>query len=351
MSKPTDYAGGLYDNFRYNSGTARVNLIESFYMRQITELACNRFKWSGLPDRDDEDSQGDVRVRYLELTLFRYALAVFFKHTKSTEIDPTTKKNRPGWDKFLCLRASNPGPLDMYFDPTAFHIYTNGSQPGLDGLTVSAKEAVPIWANYLRHPELDMVQIYSNRMARMDRTVEINVDALRHPFILAANPETAKSVREFFRQVEQGQSVIEVQEAFAKNLSEAVTVLNMQVDKDLITNMLIDKRKTWTECLTFLGINNANQDKRERLVSAEVSANDSEVLATRRIALDSREEACERINKKFKLNVSVEWNVSVDDMADMPGMELGSAAAEETQNGEADVKLVGVTKKKEGAAA
>ena len=324
-------------------GQNQVSLIESFYMRQITELACNRFKWSGLPDRDDDDSKGDVRVRYLELTLFRYALAVFFKHTKSPEIDKSTGKNRPGWNKFLALRASNPGPLDMYYDPTAFHIYTNGSQPGLDGLTVSAKEAVPIWANYLRHPELDMVGIYAHRMAMMDITVETNIISLRHPFVLAANPETAKSVREFYRQLDGGQSVIEVQEAFQKNLAEAITVLNMQVDKDAITNMLIDKRKTWTECLTFLGINNANQDKRERLVSAEVSANDSEVLATRRIALDSRQEACDRINRRWpELNISVEWNVNVDDMADMPGMELGSAAINETDSGAASVKIPGV---------
>lgn len=328
MTKSTDYAGGLYDNFRYNAAASQSDLIMSFYMRQITELACNRFKWSGLPTLDDDPCIGDVRVRYLELTLFRYALAVFFHHD--------------GFDKFLALRASNPGPLDMYFDPTAFHIYTNGSQPGLNGLTVSAKKAVPIWANYLRQPEIDMVQIYAQRMTHMDRTVEINTIAMRHPFILAADPETAKSVREFYRMVDQGQSVIEVQNAFQKGLSESVNVLNMQIDKDAITNMLIDKRKVWTECLTFLGINNANQDKRERLVSAEVSANDSEVLATRRIALDSRQYACERINKKFKLDISVEWNVHVDDMADMPGMELGDAAATEARSGAASVKIPGV---------
>lgn len=328
MTKSTDYAGGMYDSFRYNAATSQGDLIMSFYMRQITELACNRFKWSGLPDKDDDPCIGDVRVRYLELTLFRYALAVFFRHKD--------------WDRLLCLRASNPGPLDMYFDPTAFHIYTNGSQPGLNGLTVSAKDAVPIWANYLRQPELDMVQIYAKRMTLMDRTVEINTIGMRHPFVLAADPETAKSVREFYRMVEQGQNVIEVQTAFGKSLAENVNVLNMQIDKDAITNMLIDKRKVWTECLTFLGINNANQDKRERLVSAEVSANDSEVLATRRIALDSRQMACEQINKKFGLDVSVEWNVNVDDMADMPGMELGSVAISEIESGEASVKVPGV---------
>ena len=70
--------------------------------------------------------------------------------------------------------------------------------------------------------------------------------------------------------------------------------------------------------MTFLGINNANQDKKERLVVAEVSANDSEIMMARKIALDSRQLACEQINKKYGLNVSVEWNVDVDKMAEMP---------------------------------
>lgn len=302
MTRAGDYAGGLYDDFRYNYPQQQAQLIHQFYLRQITELACNRFKWTGLPEQPD----GDIRVRYMELTLFRYGLVVFFKHKD--------------WNKYLALRASNPGPLDMYYDPTAFHIYGNGSNPAIDGLTVSAKEAVPIWANYLRVPELDMVSIYSRRMAKFDRTVEINVDAMRHPFILASDPQNKMSIQEFYKQVESGQPVIHIRTDMGKQLSESISVLNMQVDKDMITNLLIDKRKVWNECLTFLGINNANQDKRERLVQSEVSANDSEVLATRRIALDARQHACEQINKKWGLNVSVEWNVNVDDMADMPAM-------------------------------
>lgn len=303
MTRSTDYVGGLYNDFRFDYARNQSELISQFYLRQITELACNRFKWNGLPEEDE----GDIRVRYVELTLFRYGLVVFFKHKK--------------WNKYLALRATNPGPLDMYYDPTAFHMYGNGTNPAIDGLTVSAKDAVPIWANYLRVPELDMVSIYSRRMAKFDRTVEINVEALRHPFVLSADKQTEQSIKEFYRQVEQGQPVIMVRTDLGKTLADSVQVLNMQVDKDLITNLLIDKRKVWNECLTFLGINNANQDKRERLVQSEVSANDSEVLATRRIALDARQHACEQINKKWGLNISVEWNVDVADMADMPAMQ------------------------------
>ena len=330
--KPTDYVGNMWNDFRRgNFATEQATLIERFYMRYLTELACNRFIWKGLPSADEPDGPlGDCRPRYMELTLFRYALVVFFQHK--------------AWDnRFLALRAAQNGPMDIYFDPTAFHMIGNGTSPKIDGHTVSGKDAIPIWANYLRAPDMDLVSIYVRRMAKFDRTVEINLDAMRHPFVMAADQSTKASVMEFYRQVDQGQPVIWVQGALADSMEKFVKVLDMEIDSDLITNLLIDKKKVWQECLTFLGINNGNQDKRERLVQAEVSANDSEVLAARAIALDARQQACDRINKKWpELDVSVEWNTKVDAMGDMPGMAIGNAGVAEIKSGEGKVSTPGV---------
>jgi hypothetical protein len=60
--------------------------------------------------------------------------------------------------------------------------------------------------------------------------------------------------------------------------------------------------------MTFLGINNSNQDKRERLVADEVAANDQQISAARNSAMGARKYACEQINKRFGLDISVEWN-------------------------------------------
>lgn len=290
----------------HNQAMTRVQLIERFYLRYITELAMARFKWTGLP----EGEEGDVRERYLEMTLFSKALAVFFKHKK--------------WDKYLCLQASLPGAVDMYGDPTMFHILGNGSTKDIDGLTVSAKDAVPIWPNRTRMPELDMVSIYTSRIAQFDHTVDINVKAMRHPFVLSANHENKHSVLQIFKDIEEGQPALFVSSEFMNNMSikDIIQILDMKIDSDLVTNLLIDKRKLWNELLTFLGINNANQDKRERLVQSEVTANDSEILIARAINMDARKFACKQINDKFGLNVDVEWNVNVDYMGDMPGLMI-----------------------------
>ena len=302
-AKGTDYVGQLYEDFRHNPANSQQALTERFYLRWITELAVNRFKWSGFP----EMPEGDIRPRYMELVMFRKAMVVFFKH--------------PQWGQYLCMQASLPGHQDMYYDPTAFHLYGNGATPGIDGLTVSAKEAVPIWTNYLRAPDLDMVSIYVRRIAQFDRTLEINLKTLRHPYVLFADDQNRQSVMQMYRQIDEGQPAVIFNKAMGgpDGLKDLVQVLNMNTEPKMLTELLVAKKKVWQEMLTFLGINNSNQEKRERLVASEVTANDDEVVAARTVALRSREEACEKINTMFGLNVAVEWNTQLD--TEMPGME------------------------------
>ena len=61
------------------------------------------------------------------------------------------------------------------------------------------------------------------------------------------------------------------------------------------------------EALTFLGINNANTDKKERLITDEVKANDEQLFVARQVMLNARKMACKEINEMFGLNIDVEF--------------------------------------------
>jgi len=86
-----------------------------------------------------------------------------------------------------------------------------------------------------------------------------------------------------------------------------VQTLDLGVDPLTLPNLQIAKSKMWNECMGYLGINNANQDKKERLVAAEVGANDEQVQAARNVALNERQNAAKKINALFGLNVSVDF--------------------------------------------
>ena len=63
---------------------------------------------------------------------------------------------------------------------------------------------------------------------------------------------------------------------------------------------------TMNEALTYFGINNANTDKRERLITDEANANNQLIDCCAQMFLESRQRACKEINKKFGTNISVE---------------------------------------------
>ena len=77
--------------------------------------------------------------------------------------------------------------------------------------------------------------------------------------------------------------------------------------------LLTYKHNLWNEAMTFLGIGNAKQDKKERLVTSEVKANDEQIFSSREIMLIARRQACEKINKMFGLNISVDFKLNKEE--------------------------------------
>lgn len=313
MTKENDYVRSIYDGHRNNPAKNRKAIIEGMYFRLFAQLACARFKWVDLPDSVDE--------RFLELTLFQRALVVFYFDND--------------FDKFLALRGAGNGLPNMYDNPKGYRVLGNQDIPGKN---LSAKDCVPIWSNSMRMPDHDIAMLYATKLAEIDRTIEIDLLAMRHPFVMMVDDNEKQSVLQAFRMVQEGQPVIVGTNALGDLLANKANVLNMHIDKDVVPNLQIVKSKMWNECMTFLGINNSNQEKRERLVSSEVDANNSQVVMARNVALDARRRAALEINDKFGLDISVEWNEDpldtavtslMTDLPNDPSSESDSAPADD----------------------
>jgi hypothetical protein len=274
----THYGAGQFGN---NPRVNRRTINERMYIRVLTELSVNRFKWVALPDTVDE--------RYLEMVLFQQALAVFHRH----------KDN----GRFLALRGSGTGRTNMYDNPTRFTV-TGGS---MANYTLDARECVPIWANYLRAPDSDIVYLYASRLAEIDNTIEINIKTMRHNQFIFGPENLRQSMVNVMRQMDEGQPYIFGTEGL-QGMMENIQAFNLGIDKEQVTALMIAKSRMWNECMTLLGINNANQDKRERLVADEVGANDDQVMSQRGVSLNARRAACDQINKMYDLSITVGWN-------------------------------------------
>lgn len=295
MSRKRDYVEEyIYGPFRNNPPRDRKALYETMFMRTLTEFATNRFKWTGVPDTVD--------IRFLELELFRKGLIVFYFDSD--------------FDRYLALRSSGLGKWNMYDNPTQFQVIGNT----MVNKKLRATDCVPIWSNTLRVPDWDLVLLQSTKLAEIERTIEINLMAMRHPHMFAVDDTERLTFQNIWRQVQEGQPAIFGTQILGDSIEDKIKLFDLNIDKDLVLNLQIAKSKIWNETMTYLGIDNANQDKRERLVADEVAANDSQIHAARNASLNARQYACEQINDMYPdLDIWCEWNDTLEPMTGNAG--------------------------------
>ena len=281
--------------FANSPGNNRLAVLKRMYQRVLIELAANRFKWSGMPDSID--------VRFLEITLVRYALSVFFFDKD--------------YDKFFAMQGGANGPLNMYNNPTAFQVVGNQF---VGKNTISHKNAIPIWANYLRMPDLDIIEVYAHKLADLDLTVEINARNARRNKVIITPDNMHLSAQNVQRMIDQGDNNIQLS-ANGGVMSDLsfVAALDLGIHPDQVINNHILRTRIWNECMGLLGIENANQDKKERLVADEVAANDDQTNMMRHVNLNARQIAAEQINKRYGKvlgqPVTVEYHTDADKKA------------------------------------
>lgn len=286
--------------------------IEMMYQQTLMELCINRFKWENLPKEIDH--------RFLELALHQRGLVVFFQDTQELAERVGDKAST---DRYFALTATGKGHINMYDNPTEF-IAIGNSMMQRD---LNARECVPIWGNAMRIPQWRAIRIYARKLAKIDRTIDITVEGLRYSRIITANSNQRLSIQNIFRQIEEGAPGIFTNPGFD---ASQVQVLDLGIHPDTLPKLMDTRNSMWNQAMGFLGINNANQDKRERLVASEVAANDEQVLAVRAANLNARQYAAEQINDMFGLDISVSFDqtgalpakpeLSPEDMA-MLGMD------------------------------
>lgn len=236
-------------------------------------IAINMFEWSGLPDGIDE--------KHIEQFLFDYGVAIFFRD--------------PGMS-YMCLQADQGANLNVYGEPLGWWATGYNYHEYYD-----TDKCVIISNNKIRKPTADYITFYANKLTEAERTMDVNVKTCKMPFIFACDDKDLLSFKQIFAKIDGNEPVIYADKGL--NL-DSLTVLKTGVT--FMGNDIQDYKHTVeNELLTFLGVNNVNVDKKERLITDEAESNDEMIQAFCDIQLEAREKACEAINDMFGLNVSV----------------------------------------------
>lgn len=261
------------------------------YYNRLTELSISMFEWKNLPPTVDP--------RFLELTLFSDGMAVFFK-------DPVLNE--------LVLQCMISGQLDVYRIPknrTAFA--SNGYR-----MELTEENSVIIFNNMLHTNSILDVEMFSKRLYNLDRAIDVNANAQKTPILIQCTENERLTMKNLYEQYDGNQPFI-----FGDKALNTVGIKVLKTDAPYVADKLYElKTQIWNEALTYLGISNTNIMKKERMITDEVQRNQGGVIASRYSRLDSRKQACKKINEMFNLNIDVDYREDYqlyDDLVDEKG--------------------------------
>ena len=273
-------------DLEFNSSLIRNEFSYLQYYERLEDIGLNCFKWKGLPDSID--------ARFMELALFENGVAVFFKDD--------------AMDKFLCLQVKIGGQLNVYRIPIERTAYaSNGYNNELN-----ENNSVLIFNNRLHIPSKLDVEIFAQRLYNLDRTIDVNVNGQKTPVAILCDENQRLTMKNLYMQYEGNQPFI-----FGGKDLDINAIKTVNTGAPYVSDRLYElKREYWNEALTYLGIANVQTNKKERLITDEVNRTMGGVFASRLSRLNERQEACEKINRMFGLNISVEFNEGILDTVD-----------------------------------
>ena len=285
---PQDVGYGVPENYNYinmynssfSPSTVHVKntRLQQFFKRYLFQKAVGVFKWT-LPKT--------WNPFYFKYVLFAWG----FIGVVET-------------DKFgVICQAGAPYGYDIYYQPTNL-IITNpllkGSLNPRIGQECSVIKLQPDWGGIM-----DLVDYYADMMALAAETVGVNLMNSHLSYIFPADKQNiAESFKKMFDRVSSGEPAVVIDKAlFKEDGSVSWEPFTQNIGQNYIADRVIsDLRKLEAEFDTKIGIPNANTDKRERLITSEVEANNTETEILVDSWLENLRQGIEQTKELFGLD-------------------------------------------------
>ena len=278
-----DHANIIDSEFRPSQVHLRDNLTYSYFCRYLLKKAISVFVWD-LPEEWDKD-------------FFLYVLYCFgFISVLNT-------------DKFgvICQNCSLRGH-NVYYRPTNI-VVTNPLLRAPMDLTIDKNcTVIKLQPDY--NSIMDIVNFYAGEMALAVQSFEMNLLNTQLAYIFATdNKATAETIKDIVDNVHSGNgAVVTDKKLFDANGNLRLDILGGNVKNNFIAVELLDVLRTIEERFcTAVGIPTANTEKKERLITDEVNANNTETRTLTELWLDTLKDGIEKTNKMFYTNISVRW--------------------------------------------
>ena len=252
---------------------------KEMYKKQCTSLAENVYTFSNLIESGKADN---IDLSYINHELVHKGAIAWFMDEELG---------------LLALPYTNIGGLDLYGRPTKIQVmgangYTN---------TLDKDEFVIMYDNMSRIPLIFAILQYSERLAEIQRTMDINVKQQRTPRYWQVTSDNKKSVEDAIDGIESlNDTIITYDGIDLGNINLSLAPAPYVTDK-----LSEEKDKLWNEFLRLIGVSNTTFEKKERNIKDEVILSQGGTVASRYTRFNARKEAIDKINKMFNMNIEV----------------------------------------------
>lgn len=245
--------------------------------QRVQLLACRRFKWGGLPEQ--------VPPWWIETNLFYYDKIVYYRDKNIGD---------------LILPAFNSDSANIYYIPKQYMIKGFGYNE-----IKNADEVEILWNNYLGVSTLTILDPLISNLVESYRARDVNVFNNKIPIIYKTSKSKEFTTKNIFNKVRKNVPVYFVD---GNTPIDQLGIMNTNIPF-IVDKMDMHIKDGWSDILTVLGIKSSNIEKGERVQTAEVEAGNEQVLFYRNAAIDSRKDFCDKVNKRYGTNLTVDWLV------------------------------------------
>ena len=261
--------------------TALVN----YFSRYLLQKALSVYEFTGLPE--------EWATNYFKYCIFAYGyLAVF-----NTE--------RYG---VICQECTLSDTYTLFRQPNIAIITNPVFKKSLQLKIGKECEIIKLQPDYGNI--MDIVSVYADMMALCLETAGINLLNSKTSYIfMSDNKPASESFKKLYDKVASGEPMAVIDKGLLNEDGSKNWDFFLQ---NVGQNFIVDKVMTALKNLedqfnTRIGIPNANTQKRERLITDEVKANDVDTHSLVYLWLDTLRNGLERVNKRFNLNLGVKY--------------------------------------------
>lgn len=277
----------LYNAVRSPSTVHVKNtILQRFFRKYLLQKAISVFKWN-LPDAWDKD--------YFLYTLYcRGFISILYT-------------DRYG---VICQECS-PGGYNLYYRPS-YVIVTNPLIRDTLTLNIDTECAlIKLQPDY--SSIMDLVNYYADQMALASEAMGVNLVNTKSGTVFGAESKAqAESYKKMYDNLSEGDPAVVIgKKLLNDDGSPNWFPFTQNIRESYVTSeILSDMRKIEAMFDTEIGIPNANTDKRERLISDEVNANNVETATRAELWLETLRKGIETAKQLFDIELSVDWRVN-----------------------------------------